>query len=383
MAGGHVLFNGPPAIAQDSSGGDECDKQLLPSCKRTRTRSRGREEEPKWLTSSDPTDEPASSRRCIGEPALALALQDSVPRSIAENAALCGVSGQGSVQGAPALSHRAESQLQVASREDPSGRCDDLSVPVRCTAAPSDQLSLANGTPATPLVGSEISQWPLTRSAPDSLRALPAFTGGGALDPRTHPHTAKAGANASGGTIYNTHVQAIQQNLHLDGDVFRAGQEVAVQLTNAEISAANARYELSEVTYHARAAVADAQNQVRANTEGVMHYADQAFQQRVATMTRELGQYEQSVWAQQQERETSLRERVGRWEQEQVSEAAAGQAQQAVEKRELADKIAELQRQLQDERARHNRSIEEERQNREVERQNREVERRNDFAKEA
>ena len=164
MAGGYFAMSTLPDSAQDPSGGADCNKQLAASVKRTRSRSRGREEGTKGITSSDLTAEPVSDRRLACEPASALALQNTVDQSMVENAASCGAFGQGSVQGAPDSLIHAESQLQVATRCDPSGRCDDLSVPVRCTAAPSNQLSLENGTSAAPPVGTTIGNLPLTTS---------------------------------------------------------------------------------------------------------------------------------------------------------------------------------------------------------------------------
>ena len=358
-----------PDSAQDPSGGADCNKQLAASVKRTRSRSRGREEGTTWITSSDPTAEPVSERRLAREPASALALQNTVDQSMVENAASCGAFGQGSVQGAPDSSIHAESQLQVATRGDPSGRCDDLSVPVRCTASPSNQLSLENGTSAAPPVGTTIGSLPLTSIASASSRALPdpqlaiADLGGrGAPEAPLQTHAAIADAGAAGvaGGVHML-VHNVQQTVHMDSDIFRAGHEYALQLTSAEVRAAYARQEAHEFRYHAQAAVADAQLQAQVSTNDAMQYADQAYRQRVYTMQCEEEQFVQSVVAQQQERDASLREEVNRWEQGQISEVAASQAREALDRQALTESVAELQRQLQNERAKFNRNLQEER----------------------
>ena len=167
---GYVLMNSLPANAQDPSGRAGCDTQMVQSVKRRRSRSRGRSAEPtadRSLALSG-SDGLGSCRWRADESAVPLVLRENVARRLTENVALRGVYGQGSVQGAPDSLYHAERQLQVAVRGDPSGRCDDLSVPGRCTASPSNRLALVDGTPAALPVGSTIGQLRLADIAPDS-----------------------------------------------------------------------------------------------------------------------------------------------------------------------------------------------------------------------
>ena len=176
-----------------------------------------------------------------------------------------------------------------------------------------------------------------TCAIPVVQQAPAAGFDGGALEPPVHAHQAPAGAHVQGGDCYHMHVQNVQQNVHLDGDMLRTGHAIAVQLHNAELQAAYARHETQAIECQAQAAVANAQSLAQSNNNAVMQYADQAYRHHEENLRREQEQFVSTVRLHQQERESQL---LG-WEQGQVSEAEASRAREAQERQSLLDNVAE------------------------------------------